>query len=142
MGNKRGSGTKLHSATHGRRRWFVRWAITSFLLLLLVSFLYRLYVVEFDLSKVLVFDNPKRTIELLFTVTLAVLSSFLAAFLFAVLEDSREANVLESIYENAPPEFFRDFLNSLAHYQGKIRYDHVVEVVLRPHRDHDDFLLC
>ena len=95
----------------------------------------RLHVIEYDFSRFLEFQVSAKSTEFAFAFLVAVASSLTASFVFLLVIEQRERGSILQLKNYAPDEFYRDFIDNVAHYEGIIRYDHVVEVKLRNHQD-------
>lgn len=142
VGLRQSPGEKFHSMFEPTYKRFIPRIIFSLIVLVLVALGGRAYVVDYDLSKFLSFEISPRTVEFAFAFMVACCSSLIASFIFILVVERRETKSIKNLEALAPAEFFRDFVDNIAHYQGIVREDHQVAVKLRNHSQRQDLILC
>lgn len=140
--NNKSPGKKLFERTGNKAGSYLRWALVTLAGTFLLAIILRAYAVDFEISEIFHFEDLSNYVEGILTLILAILASFMAAFLFAAFEEFRDDSILKDVFSGAPRDFYRDFVNNIAHYRGIIRYDHLVEVALKPHPKRTDIYLC
>jgi hypothetical protein len=135
-------GDKFYSTAKPASSIYLAYLASITLLIITIASIYRLYIIDFNIYEFFTITNPVAVTEFTATFILASMSSVIAAFLFAYIESVRSRSAVSSMFKYAPPEFYRDFLNNIYHYNGIIRYDHLVRVNIRPHPSRDDIYAC